>query len=57
MWLKYFFVLDGANRPVVSARILFLRLGGGVEKLRLKLTSAKVKVEVEAELDNMTSSH
>ena len=25
--------------------------GGGVENLRLKLTSAKVKVEVEAELD------
>ena len=24
--------------------------GGGVEKLRLKLTSAKVEVEVEAEL-------
>ena len=26
---------------------------GGVEKLRLKLTSAKVKVEVEAELGNI----
>ena len=26
--------------------------GGGVEKLRLKLTSAKVEVEVEAELGN-----
>ena len=26
--------------------------GGGVEKIRLKLTSAKVEVEVEAELGN-----
>ena len=29
--------------------------GGGVEKWRLKLTSAKVKVEVEAELGNLIS--
>ena len=28
------------------------RGGGGVEKWRLKLTSAKVEVEVEAELGN-----
>ena len=28
-------------------------MGGGVEKWRLKLTSAKVLVEVEAELDKM----
>ena len=28
--------------------------GGGVEKWRLKLTSAKVEVEVEAELGNRT---
>ena len=27
--------------------------GGGVEKWRLKLTSAKVEVEVEAELGNI----
>ena len=27
--------------------------GGGVEKWRLKLTSAKVEVEVEAELDKI----
>ena len=27
--------------------------GGGLEKWRLKLTSAKVEVEVEAELGNM----
>ena len=29
--------------------------GGGVEKLRLKLTSAKVEVEVESELGNTTT--
>ena len=30
--------------------------GGGVEKWRLKLTSAKVEVEVEAELGNTISA-
>ena len=29
---------------------------GGVEKLRLKLTSAKVEVEVEAELGKMVQN-
>ena len=59
---RYFFGLDGTNRSVISAGILLLWLGqwvgwlgdgdgGGVEKLRFKLTSAKVEVEVEAELD------
>ena len=47
MLLKCFFGLDGANRSVPLACILLLRLGGGgVEKLSLKLTSAKVEVEV-----------
>ena len=31
--------------------------GGGVEKSRLKLTSAKVEVEVEAELGNISFIH
>ena len=59
MLLKYFFGLVGVFRLVISADILLLRSGGGgcmgvhgggVEKLRLKLTSAKVEVEVEAEI-------
>ena len=41
----------GHSRSVTLAGILLLRLGeGGVEKLRLKLTSTKVEVELEAEL-------
>ena len=31
--------------------------GDGVEKLRLKLTSIKVEVEIEAELGNMSKPH
>ena len=39
---------------ITSASFLLLRSGGGVvEKSRLNLTSAKVKVEVEAELGNI----
>ena len=30
---------------------------GGVEKSRIKLTSAKVKVEVKAELGNISDHH
>ena len=31
--------------------------GDGVDKLRLKLTSIKVEVEIEAELGNMSKPH
>ena len=31
--------------------------GDGVDKFRLKLTSIKVKVEIEAELGNMSKPH
>ena len=31
--------------------------GDGVDKLRLKLTSIKFKVEIEAELGNMSKPH
>ena len=68
MLLKYFFGLEIANRSVILAVILLLRSGGGnwvgvvgcgdgVEKLRLKLTSIKVEVEIEAELGNMSKPH
>ena len=50
--LKYFFGLDGANRSLNRQVFYFCGRvgGGGVEKCRLKPTSAKVQVEVEAEL-------
>ena len=55
--LKYFFGLDSANKSVILAGILLLRSGGwvgwaGVEKLRLKLTLAKVEVEAELGKNN-----
>ena len=41
------------SRCSIDVVILHLRsCGGGVEKLRLKLASAKVEVEVESELGN-----
>ena len=46
------------SRCSINVVILLLRSGGGgVEKSRLKLTSAKVEVEVEAELGNISFIH
>ena len=58
--LNNFFGLDVSKRSVILAGILLFRSGGcgrvgkgGVEKSRLQLTSAKVEVEVEAEINNI----
>ena len=47
--------LDGANRSYIYWQVFYFcgQVGvGGVEKSRLKLTSAKVELEVEAVLGN-----